>query len=112
MTEFERTLRDHLAAAYDDICCSEDYTPAELDAYRLGSAHAFEEARALFEVELARAEDEILGAIVPIPRVHEEVRTTFALEWEQGQRASGDLRIVDETLEREIAIYDAMADCE
>lgn len=112
MTEFERTLRDHLDATYDDILHSEDYTPAELDAYRLGATHAFEEARALFEVELAQAEDEILGAIIPIPRVHEEVRTTFALEWEQGQRASGDLRIVDETLEREIAIYDAMADCE
>lgn len=112
MTEFERTLRDHLAGAGDDLVYTEDYTPAEIDAYRLGVEHAITEATGLFEVELARAEDEILGAIVPIPRVHEEVRTTFALEWEQGQRASGDLRIVDETLEREIAIYDAMADCE
>lgn len=112
MTEFERTLRDHLDATYDDILHSEDYTPAELDAYRLGATHALEEARALFEVELARAVEQQAGPEIGLDVLHEEVRTTFALEWEQGRRGSRDLQVVDETLEREIAIYDAMADCE
>lgn len=110
MTEFERTLRDHLAATFDDICCNEEYTPAELDAYRLGSLHALEEARALFEVEVAHRKGRITSS--GVENVQEEIRRSFAIDWEQGRRPSSDLRVVDEALERELAILDAMADCE
>lgn len=112
MTEFERILRDHLNAAYEDYRDGELPTPAELDAYRLGAEHAITEAAGLFLVEVAIETERREGEAFLLERVHEEVRTTFALEWERDQRDPGDLRIVDETLERELAVLDAMEDCE
>ena len=112
MTEFENTLRDYAQSAYEDYRDDELPTPAELDAYRLGATHAIEEAAGLFLVELALAVERAAAPEFDLSLIQEEVRTSFAVEWEQGTRPAGDLHIVDDVLDREVAVYDAMADCE
>lgn len=112
MTEFERTLRDHLNAAYEDYRDGDYPTPAELDAYRLGTTHAIEEASALLDVEVAREVERQQGDSYDLGHTFDEVRTTFAIEWEQGTRVATDLRIVDETIDRTFAVLDSMEDCE
>ena len=112
MTEFERILRDHLNAAYEDYRDGELPTPAELDAYRLGAKHAIEEARALYEVELALELERRESTSHDLGGVFDEVRTTFAIDWENGVLAGHELCIVDETIDRAFATLDAMADCE
>lgn len=112
MTEFERTLRDHMNEAWKDVRYAEDYTPAELDAYTLGAKHAIEEAVGLFDVEVALEAERRQGPTYDLGDTFGEVRTTFAIEWEQGTRVSSDLRIVDETIDRTFAVLDSMEDCE
>lgn len=112
MTEFERTLRDSMAGAGDDLIYTEDYTPAEADAYRLGVEHAITEAVGLFDVEVALEAERRQGPTYDLGDTFGEVRTTFAIEWEQGTRISDDLRIVDETIDRTFAVLDSMEDCE
>lgn len=112
MTDFELTLREHMNLNYEDIAGDEDYTPAELDAYRLGATHALEEARALHEVELARELERRESKSHDLGGVFDEVRTTFAIDWENGVLAGHELCIVDETIDRAFATLDAMEDCE
>lgn len=112
MTEFESTLRDSMAGAGDDLIYAEDYTPAEIDAYRLGVEHAITEATGLFEVEVALEAERQQGTTHNLEETFGAVRTTFAVEWEQGTRASSDLRVVDETIGRTFAVLDSMEDCE
>lgn len=111
-TEFENTLRDSMAGASDDLIYTEDYTPAEIDAYRLGVEHAITEAVGLHLVEVALEEGRQRAGGRDLGDTFDEVRTTFAVEWEQGTRVATDLRIVDETIDRTFAVLDAMADCE
>lgn len=112
MSSFENTLRDNMAGAGDDLIYTEDYTPAEVDAYRLGVEHAITEAVGLFEVEVALETERQQGTARDLGDTFGEVRTTFAIEWEQGRRVSSDLRVVDETIDRTFAVLDAMEDCE
>lgn len=112
MSNFENTLRDAMIDAGDQVCRDEEYTPAEVDAYRLGATHAIEEAVGLFDVEVALEVERQQGTTYDLGDTFGEVRTTFAVEWEQGTRPSSDLRIVDETIDRTFAVLDAMEDCE
>lgn len=112
MTEFENILRDNMADAGDDLIYVEGYTPAEIDAYRLGVEHTITEAVGLHLVEVALEDERQRAGARDLGDTFEEVRTTFAVEWEQGTRIATDLRVVDETIERTFAVLDAMEDCE
>lgn len=112
MSNFESTLRDSMAGSADDLFYAEDYTPAEIDAYRLGVEHTITEAVGLHLVEVALEDERQRAGERDLGDTFEEVRTTFAVEWEQGTRVATDLRVVDETIERTFAVLDAMEDCE
>lgn len=111
-TEFESALRDVMTEARDNVALDEEYTPAEADAYSLGALHAIEEALALREVDLARQAEYEEEGHRDLGDVFGDVRTTFAIDWENGEATSQDLDTVDETIARTFATLDAMDDCE
>ena len=112
MTEFENVLRDVMTEARDNVALDEDFTPAEADAYSLGALHATVEAISLHEVELARELERRESRSHDLGGVFDEVRTTFAIDWENGVLAGHELCIVDETIDRAFATLDAKEDCE
>lgn len=52
------------------------------------------------------------GPRYPLEEVFQEVRTTFATEWEAGITPVATLAIVDDTISRVNGVLDAMEDCE
>lgn len=111
-TEFESALRDVMDDARYNVAADEEYTPAEADAYNLGATHAIEEALALREADLARQAEHEEEGHHSLDGVFGDVRTTFAIDWENGEATSQDLDTVDETIARTFATLDAMDDCE
>lgn len=112
MTDFEKTLREQIADYVSDYILGEDATPAEADAYRLGANHAATEAVQLFEVEIARELERREAESFALTDVFDEVRTTFAIDWERSSIVPDALATVDETISRTWAVIDSMGDCE